>query len=82
MTASNRDLIEAELDARLTDLSARHAAIRSADAELRGVREAAEGVRLTARNLRMAIFALDGDTDKTVADADAANEEHMSGLED
>lgn len=79
--ASNRDLIGAELDALLTDLSGKQTAIRDADAALRTAREAADDVRLTARNLRMAVFALDGDMGKTVDDADAANEQHLAGTE-
>lgn len=81
MTASNRDLIRVELDARLADLSARRQAIRDADAALRVERSEADAVRVSARNLRMALFALDGDTGKTADDADAVNEKHLEGLE-
>lgn len=81
MTASNRDLIGSELDAVLVDLDGRRSEIRVADAALRLRREAADDVRLKARNLRMALFALDGEVGKTADDADAANEEHLEGLE-
>lgn len=81
VTKSNRDLIEDEIGALLADLSVKHGEIKSADAALRVKRQAAEDVRLRSRNLRMALFALDGDMSKTVEDADAANEQHLAGLE-
>lgn len=81
VTKSNRDLIEEEIDALLSDLSVKHEDIRVADAALRVKRQVADEVRLRSRNLRMALFALDGDVSKTIEDADAANDQHLSRLE-
>ncbi|WP_144795690.1 hypothetical protein [Microbacterium paludicola] len=80
MVKTNRELIEDEIEALLEDLNTRQQEIRTDDAALRVKRDAAEEVRLRSRNLRMALFAIDGETSKTLADADAANEQYLDGL--
>lgn len=70
---SNRDLIVEELGGVLSRLATQSEVIEEADAELRGMREAREEILVQARNLRLAVFALDGETGRTVEDADEAN---------
>lgn len=82
MVKSNRDLIEEEIGALLADVSIRQKEIRAEDEALRVKRAAADELRLRARNSRMALYALDGDMGKTIADADAANEQYLAGLEE
>lgn len=78
---SNRDLISDELSGVLAAVAAQHAVISADDAALRVKRDAADVDWRRAQNLRLALFALDGEAGKTVSDADAANEQHLDGLE-
>lgn len=77
---SNRERIEADYEAGLVELHAQHEAIRAADAELRAMREHSGANRTGLRNMRLALFALDGDAEKTHADADAAVDEALEAL--
>lgn len=80
VTQSNRERIEADYQSALEALHTRHEEIRQDDAALRAKRENAQGTRAQARNLRLALFALDGDVEKTHADADAAIDEALDAL--
>lgn len=80
VTQSNRERIEADYETALEQLHAQHEAIRAADAALRAMREQSQTVRVGVRNMRLALFALDGDAEKTHADADAAVDEALEAL--
>lgn len=79
-TQTNRQRIESDLEAALQGLHAEHEAIREADAEIRQKREQAQATRAQVRNLRLALYALDGDVEKTHADADAAIDRALAAL--
>lgn len=81
MAKTNRQLMEDALEASLDALALQQAEIREDDAALRVKRSAADEARADARRLRMAVFALDGDDTKTVADADAENDKVLQRLE-
>lgn len=80
VTQSNRERIEADYESALEQLHAQHEAIRAADTALRGMREQAQAARVGVRNMRLALFALDGDAEKTHADADAAVDQALEAL--
>ncbi len=75
-----RTKIEVELDAALTEHHRLREIIRDEERRLRKLQEDAQPVEVLAQRLRMALFAIDGQSDKHYGDANSANHKRLMEL--
>jgi hypothetical protein len=75
-----RESMVAELDAALVESRLRWQAIRDAERDVRRMQDEVQVFDVKAHRLRMALFAIDGEKDKTAADANIANSRRQAEL--
>jgi hypothetical protein len=82
MTAqiSHRDALSAELDKTLRESDDRWEEIRIAEREITRMKNAVSEFDITAQRLRMALFALDGEHDKSFGDSNIENNRRKNAL--